>query len=237
MSFFLRLGWTLTSRPERDLLLQNLPEFRQRPLQRVFRNKLRYPKAFDAKQALFIHVPKTAGKSVSEGLLHIRSVGHNPASWYQAVSAKKYARYFKFAFVRNPWDRLVSAYEYLLEEGSATSNKDTEWAEFIKSFGSFDDFVCQWVNERNIYRRTVLTPQFEFLVDNFGGLSVDYLGRFETLEEDYQCLAEKIGGCDPLPHKNASSRKDFRSYYSAQAIDIVARVYAEDIRLFGYDYG
>src|SRR5690625_2614056 len=69
---------------------------------------------FDQYHSIFVHIPKTAGVSVAHSLFEIKTAYHVRVSKYQIIfSQDEYNQYFKFAFVRNPWDRLVSAYRFL----------------------------------------------------------------------------------------------------------------------------
>lgn len=78
------------------------------------------------KEIIFIHVPKCAGRSVRKAVGLPRD-GHDRALWYKFHDPEKFRRYFKFTVVRNPWDRLVSAYFYLRQDrGHETTKK---WVE------------------------------------------------------------------------------------------------------------
>ncbi|MFP4354891.1 MAG: sulfotransferase family 2 domain-containing protein [Phycisphaerae bacterium] len=76
-----------------------------------------YP--FDKYRCIFVHIPKAAGVSVCQTLFGNLAGGHDTIEKYQKVfSWSDYKRYFKFTFVRNPWDRLASAYRFLRKGGS-----------------------------------------------------------------------------------------------------------------------
>jgi hypothetical protein len=80
----------------------------------------------DEFQCIFIHIPKTAGTSVARTLFGQGS-RHVPYFEYEKVNGRKFNRYFKFAFVRNSWDRLVSTYFFLKKGG--LNDMDRLWAE------------------------------------------------------------------------------------------------------------
>jgi chondroitin 4-sulfotransferase 11 len=236
MNQLTRLLWQLIPEKDRSMLLSYAPQYQQRHIDRILKGRAIYQPCFDKNQCLFIHIPKSAGRSVVRGLFDVKSVEHAPADWYQKLDPEKYQRYFKFTFVRNPWDRLVSAYTYLAAGGANSSEEDSLWSNFINQFDSFDEFVCEWISSENVMRNALLTPQTVFLKDQFGQLSMDFIGRFETLETDFSSVADRLGLDSTLPHLNKSNPAHYRSYYSDRSREIVAEVYAEDIDCFSYHY-
>ena len=221
MNVFVRSLWRLIPENERAVLLSMAPHFRQRHIERVLKGRARYQPCFDEHRALFIHVPKSAGRSIVRGLFNVRSVEHAPADWYQLLDPDKYGDYFKFTFVRNPWDRAVSAYTYLLQGGSAASTEDRQWSDFVSSFESFDDFACNWITPDNVMRYALFTPQVEFLRNRFGLIAT---------------VAERLGIDASLPHINSSREQGYRDFYSDASRDAVARAYAEDIEKLDYRF-
>ena len=142
---------------------------------------------------------------------------------------------FKFAFVRNPWDRVVSAWAYAC---------DREWyngRRVIKKIPnpSFDEFVRNhmWDEDGNAISVHWL-PQCEF-VEYDGEIFVDFLGRFETLAKDYAEVCNKIGIPidEELPVVNTSKHEHYTTYYTEELKQIIAEKYARDIELFGYEFG
>ncbi len=236
LNLLTRILWRLMPKSERQMLLSYAPQYQRRHIERILKGRADYQPCFDQQRALFIHIPKSAGRSVVRGLFDVQSVEHAPAHWYQQLDPKKFEDYFKFTFVRNPWDRAVSAYTYLCKGGSAASEDDLQWSKFVRRFNSFDDFVCQWMSAENINRNALFTPQITFLKDGFGQLNMDFTGRFENLQQDFASIAEKLKLKAELPHLNQSRADDYQSFYSAQSQALVARLYAEDIEEFGYKF-
>ena len=236
MNLVVRSLWRLIPENERAVLLSLAPHFRQRHIERVLKGRARYQPCFDEHRALFIHVPKSAGRSIVRGLFDVRSVEHAPADWYQLLDPGKFDDYYKFTFVRNPWDRAVSAYTYLLQGGSAASAEDRQWSEFVGSFDSFDDFARSWITPDNVMRYALFTPQVAFLKDRFGRIDMDFIGRFETLAEDFATVAARLGVDASLPHINSSRKQGYHAFYSDASRDAVARAYAEDIDSLGYRF-
>jgi hypothetical protein len=201
------------------------------------------------KRFIFVHIFKTAGTSITGGLTKFcyRPGSTRPANWKAFLSTnwkkihrvplKKHATareirsaldpgifdsFFKFSFVRNPWDWQVSLYHYILDHPENRGHAAT------KAMGSFREFVFS--------REDSDFTQTGCLVDDSGRLLVDFVGKFEALEEDFGSVCRRIGISARLPHINKSERSDYRGYYDAETRDLTARLYAEDIERFGYTF-
>lgn len=237
MNLFTRLIWRLMPARERHLLLAAAPDFQQRRIERMMEAPVAMPAHFDKHQCLYFAVPKAAGHSVNQGLFGADTVEHVPAEWYQRIEPDKFERYFKFTFVRNPWDRAVSAYSFLRQGGSPYREDDRQWQNFVNRFASFDEFVCEWMNRENLLRHYAFTPQYRFLQDRFGMMNVDFVGRFESLQEDFATVAAKLGRDSSLPHLNKSRDKPYQHFYTERSQALIADLYREDIERFDYQFG
>lgn len=188
----------------------------------------------DAHQCIFIHVPKAAGTSVALTLFGQKS-RHVPWFEYYRANPGKFRRYFKFTFVRNPWDRLVSTY-FFLQRGGMNAD-DAAWANAnLKSFPNFERFVLEWLNEDSIHTWVHLRPQHYFLCDDNGKLMVDFVGRVENMEVDFAVVAAKLHCTRKLEKVNVGSQQHYSHYYTDTSRELVGRVYAKDIALFGYAF-
>lgn len=227
--------WKLTPRRQRDRLLGFMTQYHQQLFKKVVTGRLKYCSAFDEKKCIFVHVPKTAGISVCKGLLSVDAIGHMPLHYYQmALGQDKYSAYYKFSFVRNPWDRVYSAYRYLVKGG--LSAQDKIWSEAFRKYSDFNDFVAQWIDEDNIELSLHFMSQSRFIKNSQGVVDLNYLGRFENLARDYEVIRQTLGG-ETLGMNNVSGRNlSYVEAYSKRSKDIVARVYHGDINLLGYDF-
>lgn len=196
---------------------------------------------FDEKRCIFVHVPKTAGVSVSRELFGNLSGGHTPITTYEVVFPKRdFESYFKFAFVRNPWDRLYSAYRFLKAGGM--SEGDRLWAERnLSGVTGFAEFVTDHLRRSHILSSSHFVPQHRFLCrPGSKRVLVDFVGRYESLERDFQAVKRRMGFDTPggLPHFNRgkSGVFDYRAAYTPEARRIVADVYGVDAELFGYTF-
>lgn len=147
-----------------------------------------------------------------------------------------FAMFFKFAFVRNPWDRLVSAYSHFRRE-----RQDVLRAESVKTFDEFVHFIIEAEPEtctRGALVQAIKRPQLEYLIGLHGELLVDFVGRYENLHDDFQQIAFRLGLSQlKLPHMRRSDRKqDYRRHFSDSLADCVAMHYADDLAAFQYDF-
>jgi hypothetical protein len=133
-----------------------------------------------------------------------------------------YDKFFKFAFVRNPWDWQVSLYVYMKEKSSHKQH------DLIAKM-SFDEYV-KWrlTQDRNL--------QKDFVVDREGEKIVDFIGRYEKLSEDFQYICNILGFNASLPHVNKSTHKDYREYYNEETKSLIEEGYKEDIDFFGFSF-
>lgn len=193
-------------------------------------------------RCLFIHVPKAAGTSVAHALFNDKS-RHIALSRYFAFDSDAADSFFKFAFVRNPWDRLHSAYHYLARRiGADPRFPDHRWAtHYLGSSGDFPGFVQRMARDR-AYRAAVrryihFRDQADWLSVRGKGMPMDFIGRYESLEADFASACARIGIQCALPHDRA--RTDGTKYterYTPESIDFVGSLYARDVRLFDYEF-
>ncbi len=135
-----------------------------------------------------------------------------------------FENYFKFAFVRNPWDWQVSLYMFGLKD------KNHYQHELFKSFVDFEAYLDWRIKED-------LHLQKDFVVDKEGKLLVDFIGRLENLQKDFMhiCKEVKVPTVN-LPHLNKSNSRKYQSFYNENTKQKVAEAFKEDIEFFNYSY-
>lgn len=206
-------------------------------------------------QCIFVHIPKTAGTSVEKALgvfgdwrhedrntmfglsTELMINGKAPSSAFlqhltaaelRAILPAETWSYFRFSIVRNPWDKIVSAY----------SKKDVHLCRSAMQqglnleAGGFEEFVQRTAEINHAHLR----PQTEYLFADDGELLVDFVGRWETLIPDFARICDQLGVDLVLPWENASQRNDYRDYYSAATRRLVEQRYRSDIEAFGYAF-
>jgi chondroitin 4-sulfotransferase 11 len=133
MKLLINSLWNSLSKNEKNQLLRLLPILQQDAFLRFFTGKCdQYPPSFHSKKCIFVHIPKTAGTSVTDALFGTPRPRHRPLQWYEGMEPELYKEYFKFAFVRNPWDRLVSGYHYVVNK-KPKKQSEIEWINFLRS--------------------------------------------------------------------------------------------------------
>lgn len=219
-------------------------------------------------KSLFIHIPKTGGQSIEHFFLDLHNLdwktrenlllkynkikelgperlAHMTAHEYHAlgyISKSDFKIFFKFAFVRNPYSRLVSEYLY------APYSRNMTFKNFVKNGMPIKD------NYSDEYRHVM--PQYKYVSDHDGKLIVDFIGKFENFQNDFDkvCTILKITN-SKLPHVNSSKKalglkanikkiffkpityfEDYTQYYDNELKDIIAEVYSKDLDKFGYTF-
>lgn len=157
-----------------------------------------------------------------------------------------YKNYFKFCFVRNPWDRLISCYwnkiktDPNLNSIGITSGIATGFVRFgvFKAGMSFEEFVRAIVNIKDVDADPHFKSQYTFITEENGENLVDFIGKLESADEDFFYVLEKLGRTDiSIPHfKKSSDKKYYEEYYTPKIRDMVAKRYLKDIQMFGYDF-
>jgi len=197
------------------------------------------------KKFIFIHNYKVAGTSVRDVLGRYRlsswariqqkigmlpknhtkiSDNHLTALEIRARTPEKWFNtYFKFGFVRNPWDWQASLYEYALKN---TKHKQHQIISQMPDF----KYYLEWRITEDF------KPQAAFFCDEQGQLIVDFVGKYENLHQDFDWIKSKIHIKDNLEHLNKSrDNREYLKYYTPETIDLVWEAYQEDVKLFAYE--
>ncbi len=176
--------------------------------------------------ALFIHSPKSGGctiREMFEGKFRYKS--HTPASVWKSELGDAFDDLWKFAFIRNPWDRMVSW--YCVREMRHLGNRPKP------TFG-------EWMLDSKNYR--ILYDRFEprgLLCDKGGNLLIDTIYRFEEFEASVELIKGVLGVEAETIHSNRNEKRpaaDYQTYYTPESVDVVARLSAWEIETFGYTF-
>jgi len=201
-----------------------------------------YPKAIVVPELkiCFVPTPKVANRSMKLAIAHhiglsVQGDIHHAPWQYTPLALMRENDHFRFGFVRNPLDRLLSCYAQkivyyerelgmhpLLWRYGNTFDKDMTFAEFVVAVSRIPDRIS------DIHFRS----QHTFLYHR-KKLMVDFVGHFEKIEKDWNYLREKHG-LPELPHQNRSQHTDYREAYTPELAAIAARRYEKDIELFEY---
>lgn len=210
----------------------------------------------NGRKFIFIHVRKTGGTSIVNCLKNQKkfkvgefkndesygiSLAHHTSNQIEKKYPKEWEKYFTFAFVRNPWDRLVSRYFW---------SKDTQKVLLPKECSTFKKFVERVYNKKPIYipqynNRNLglykgvgeLVPQYDILYKNIQGSKLDYIGKYENLQEDFNEICKKLNISEKvLPHDNKTKHTPYWEYYDEESKSMVEERYKLDINNFGYEF-
>jgi chondroitin 4-sulfotransferase 11 len=198
-------------------------------------------------ECIFTHIPKTAGKSIRYlfGLPQFEheyegatddtiefGFGHTPLS--KLIEKDYFREYFKFSFVRNPFDRLVSAYHYLNCGGCNEADKqfrDDYLAIYKGEFAAFVEDLCTLVTA------THFQPQIDWVCDDRRSLLTNFIGRYESIGSDMAIVSKRLGlPPKDIPIINASNHRAYRYYYDDATRQRVCDVYGEDLEMFSYGF-
>lgn len=190
-------------------------------------------------KCIFIHIPKAAGISI-ESTLFDDKFGHNLALDYLSENQKLFNEYYKFSFVRNPYHRFASAFFYLKKGGRNKS--DRNWSDnLLSNIKDFRGFVMALKNEEyriRVFNGVHFRKQYQFVCDGSEEIIVDFLGRFENLEKDFNEICGVLGKNVVLKHENsASKKKDYMAMYDDEMKKVVYSLYKKDFDIFGYESG
>lgn len=194
--------------------------------------------------SIFVHPPRCAGNTIEQQFrtylpgYDSRDRGHHTAREYEKLLGPQYFEsQFKFTFIRNPYRRFISSYEFHIHkehslEWFLTENENQKAV--LDERGMIHNGVGAW-HRGNL-------PQYYMLHNEEGKLLVDFIGRVETIDEDWEQVCIKLGiPYKPLPRVNAARDeykiyKDYREYYTSDVFDRVTKLYQIDLDTFGYEY-
>jgi len=189
-------------------------------------------------KSLFIHIPKSAGISIREAI-YGQPVGyHRTISDYSLCFDKEtYDSLWKFTFVRNPFNRVISAFFYLKQGGRSYIDHIVK-QKLLDQYSTFPEFVLALDRMRHLMELVHLRPQESFLKNpTNGNIEADFIGRFESIQQDFQLVCERLGiRQDPLPRRNTrrAASIEHASYYNARTRKIISGLYKRDFEAFGY---
>lgn len=191
-------------------------------------------------KTVFIHIPKNGGTSMYNtfGMDHPPET-HCPVVGYRYSDPERWAETFSFAFVRNPWDRFVSAFHYLKRK--PLTEDDRLWSQQnLSECEDFEGFVTKLQSSRSFLGTVMMwrhfAPQWWYVADESGKVIIDHLGRFEDFATEVGVIGDKLGISTNVVHENKVTRAHYSDYYSPETVDFVGRLYKGDIKRFSYQF-
>ena len=202
-------------------------------------------------KTIFIHIPKTAGVSIihalmssvldyeTEGLIKnlpnplkqqfsLKGLQkHKMAHEYvpSDVSKASWNNYYKFVFVRNPWDKVVSEYCWRMSL-NPRDHPFTNFEQFLRT--------CKERPKRDTYW-THAQPQIDFISNN-NNVIVDDVFKFEEFSSGISTIEDRLNISINVKHHNASQHKHYQDYYNEKTRQQVYKLYKQDIKTFDYEF-
>jgi Sulfotransferase family len=197
---------------------------------------------------MFVGVPKVATRSILAAL-NTAAGGDKQGQLIVELDIQTVMRrypeastYFKFTFVRNPWSRAVSCYlDKIRNDDPIKQARHLHRRRGLKAGMSFEAFA-EWLNSQegsdDVADRHWMSQHRILSYDQPDVISYDFVGRFERLAQDYQRLQKLSGLVLPrLSHRlKTQAPNEYRIMYNDRSIESIAQRYAEDIKMFGYDF-
>ena len=200
---------------------------------------------FKKHKIIFIHNPKSGGSSVS---VILNGQGDNLfLGWHcpwkeheETLSKEIIQSYNKVIFIRNPWDRLVSAFEWY-KTGGVKSKRDliiqksipNTFTEFVKDIEKLSS--CEIPTDNPPYHKI---PHFLPQIFMMGNTHYDFIGRFENFQNDvFKIFQNKLKiKFLKIPNINKKNKKDYRYYYNNYTSSKIKSIFSEDIKNFEYSF-
>lgn len=190
---------------------------------------------------VFVHIPKCAGWSM-ESQFFVGGTGHEPL---QILSKKENfnENYFKWTFIRDPFTRIASGYYSIYEGGGGTQlqkqtvMKHKTYKDFLLNL---KDYLPQRIDENVLLNGDTeclyhFLPLWYYIKSN--NTSIDFIGRFENLKDDWEFVCNKLNVSYKLPHINNSNSKpkNYYSIYDDEMTEIILELYNEEIKEYYND--
>ncbi|AOE50150.1 sulfotransferase family 2 domain-containing protein [Kangiella sediminilitoris] len=187
-------------------------------------------------KCIFIHIPKAAGTSILRALGHNGSRDHATYREYKVANSSKFEKYFKFTFVRNPVTRFESAYRYYKGGGNQRST-DEFFFNIINQYKMSADDFCEFIADKKHYIYTpMFWPQTLYFLETAEVCQVDFIGKFESIDKDFDFVLKKLGIQINLERIN-QSRDDNRGnlVLSRNSESIIRDIYQNDYEYLDYE--
>lgn len=211
----------------------------------------------DKYKFVWVGIPKSAMTSIINVLHENSSIGLETSVVCDDLKVilkknKIYNNYFKFAFVRNPWSRVVSCYINKIQKGGIKDRFFLTNHVGLMQDISFDDFVYFITKKRgrfDFFSDRHWISQYRFISDRRGELIVDFVGKLENIDNDFRSVCKRLGIKNvDLPRYNTrndwskfnnieyESSDYYRGFYTNKTKELVAKRYKKDIEMFGYNF-
>jgi len=183
---------------------------------------------------IFIHVPKCEGSSM-ESNLHIGGSGHATLYEIQAENSEEnFNDYFKWTFIRNPFDRVASVWFKMGDELEKEKQIKSECKNLKDFVLKLPELVCKDENTKSLdpYENILHVQPLDFFI-KFQGVEMDFIGKFENLKNDYKYVCDKLQIVNHITHINKSrAQKSYLNLYNDKMKKIIMDTYKSDLEYY-----
>jgi len=142
------------------------------------------------------------------------------------LTKQEFNAYYKFTFVRNTWSRMHSWYANTMKDELMKKSYQITDPNY-----SFQQFLTEKIDHEKF-------SQLYFLKDKTGNVAMDFIGRFENLQDDFNKVCAHLKIKDPtLPKLLVRKRRHYTDFYTPETKDLIYQLYKEEIDYFGFNYG
>lgn len=182
---------------------------------------------------MLIHITKTGGTSIRKGVWHRNYekpvFGYMPDEW---------SHLFKFAFVRHPFDRVISAWKMFTE--GAVGDKSwkfpadarpltlSQFMDIVEDDSIIFDERRKTFEEKIRHHAIPQTHPFNCLKH------ADFVGRFERIDEDFAKIAARLGMTTKLPKMHHTTHTHWQDYFDDEILSRCRAFYAQDLEELNY---
>lgn len=192
-------------------------------------------------KCIFIHIPRCGGTSMEIFLsggnwwgVDQGKTKHLIASTAKHIYKEYWDDYYKFSFVRNPWDRMVSMAKYSKTYGVTLGENFIDFSEYFKKYPNIEvDPVSESANGH-------FTAINNSVYLNILNEELDFIGRYENMRSDFNHVLSCIGldNVELVNNKrHQSAHAHYTKYYNEETRQIIGEKYKKDIEYFGYTFG
>jgi hypothetical protein len=180
------------------------------------------------KKILFIHVPKCGGNFIKNIIGGFGGDSHRRCS---EIPDSIFKKFYSLSFVRNPWSRVLSAYNYISKSGNMGSYDRKSKIKYLSNYSNFNEFIQKGgLNDANISQMHFKNQSY------FLDKKINYIGKIENFKTEVSFLHDILGNNIDISKYNPKPYNNYQKFYERKSIDIVYEVYKEDVLRFNYDF-
>ena len=182
------------------------------------------------RKIIFVHINKTGGVSIEQALGFSEKQHKTALEFKEQLGQKRWDKAYKFSIIRNPWDKVVSQYFHRIKTNqTGLVSNPIEFKKWVKL--TYGEQNPKYYDDPKYFM-----PHLNWLTDEKGEVIVDFIGRFENLDNDFQHICERTSVKAELHFMNKSEHREYQYYYDSETREIVGKWFKKDIEIFKYTF-